>query len=349
MASVNNHETRISNLENMYRKQIQIDGDANTYYPVDILLDRRDNGYDNLLVINRSLGEKCCPTYDGNHDNKTSSMTLTLECRLGGWDGNGNRCYVKNLIQSYANLVADIYINNSAYTGIVVWLRGGGTVYNIKCDCGFTATIRYNSVNLGSSTYPVNVAPKTNVKTYDDLLLSGCSSKIIGVNSLISGYLKSSGDIRGNKVYNAVWNDYAEYFPKGEDTEPGDIIALDINSNKEQYIKANNNSRIVVGVHSDSFGHLIGGEELANYRDNDKKYIPIGLSGRVYVKVKGKVCVGDYIIPSEIDGVGKPYNKETDEFKNVVGYVVESDCREDIRRVKIFISNLFGGGKVWLV
>lgn len=341
MASLNNHETRISNLENMYKKTIQIDGDENTYYPVDILLNRVDNGYDNLLVINRSLGEKCCPTYNGNHSNKTSSMTLTLECRLNGWDGNGNRCYVKNLIQSYANLVADIYINNSAYGGIVIWLRGGGTVYNIKCNCGFTANIRYNSANLGSSSYPVNVAPKTSVKSYDDLLLSGCSSKTIGVNSLISGYLKSSGDIRGNKVYNAVWNDYAEYFPKGEETEAGDIVALDTTSSKEQYIKADCNSKRVVGVHSDTYGHLIGGDEIANgdyITENNKKYIPIGLAGRVYVKVKGKVKLGDYIVPSDEKGIGRTYNKDIDDRDLIIGYLVEADEHEDVRRLKMFIN-----------
>lgn len=67
-------------------------------------------------------------------------------------------------------------------------------------------------------------------------------------------------EIRGEKVYNTVWNDYAEFFERGCETEPGDIIALDETSNKEVYIKASKNSKVIVGVHSDTFGHLIGGK-----------------------------------------------------------------------------------------
>ena len=47
----------------------------------------------------------------------------------------------------------------------------------------------------------------------------------------------SGNDITGNRVFNAVWNDYAELFPRGEETSPGDIIVLDMNSDKEQYVK----------------------------------------------------------------------------------------------------------------
>lgn len=148
--------------------------------------------------------------------------------------------------------------------------------------------------------------------------------------------------LQGDVITNAVWNDYAEYFPKGEDTEPGDIVALDTTSAKEQYIKADCNSKRVVGVHSDTYGHLIGGDEIPNgdhIIENNKKYIPIGLSGRVYVKVKGKVKLGDYIVPSNEKGIGRALDEDAEPLKNIVGYVVETDNRTDIRRVKIFITN----------
>ena len=147
---------------------------------------------------------------------------------------------------------------------------------------------------------------------------------------------------QGEVITNACWNDYAEYFPKGEDTEPGDIVALDTTSAKEQYIKADCNSKRVVGVHSDTYGHLIGGDEISNgdyITENNKKYIPIGLAGRVYVKVKGKVKLGDYIVPSNEKGIGRALNEDIESLKNIVGYVVEADNRTDIRRVKIFITN----------
>lgn len=152
--------------------------------------------------------------------------------------------------------------------------------------------------------------------------------------------------LNGDKITGAVWNDYAEYFPKGEETNAGDIIALDINSNKEQYVKADCNSKRVVGVHSDSYGHILGGDDVEYSKDffeeNNKKYIPIGLAGRVYVKVKGKVNIGDYIVPSDEKGIGRVLNEDTEPLKNIVGYVVEADNRTDLRRVKIFITG--GGG-----
>lgn len=151
-------------------------------------------------------------------------------------------------------------------------------------------------------------------------------------NSLVTDY------IHGNKVYNAVWNDYAELFERGEQTEAGDIIALDTLSPTEQYIKADSSSKRVIGVHSDTYGHLIGGEQLENFEDNLKKFIPIGLAGRVNVKVKGKVELGDYIVPSDEKGIGRAYNKDTDDRDLIIGYLVEADEHEDVRHLKMFIN-----------
>lgn len=154
----------------------------------------------------------------------------------------------------------------------------------------------------------------------------------------LSGSLTVTGNLNAGKVYNAVWNDYAELFEKGEETEPGDIICLDILSDKEQYIKADSSSKRVIGVHSDTYGHLIGGEKLNNYEDNFEKFIPIGLAGRVNVKVKGKVELGDYIVPSEEKGIGRVYNEDIDDRDLIIGYLVETDNREDVRRLKMFIN-----------
>ena len=154
----------------------------------------------------------------------------------------------------------------------------------------------------------------------------------------ITGDLTVDGTITATQVYNAVWNDYAELFEKGEETEPGDIIALDELAPVEQYIKADSSSKRVIGVHSDTYGHLIGGEQLENFEDNFKKFIPIGLAGRVNVKVKGKVELGDYIVPSEEKGIGRAYNKDIDDRDLIIGYLVEADEREDVRRLKMFIN-----------
>ena len=159
-----------------------------------------------------------------------------------------------------------------------------------------------------------------------------------------TGNITADGDITGARVWNAVWNDYAEFFPRGEKTEEGDIIMLDHTNEKEQYVKAvKNGSEFirVVGVHSESFGHIIGGELPVGgkdmYTSNIKKYIPIGLTGRVPCKVVGQVFKGAKIVPSDIPGVGRVYDEKIDSIDDVVGYLVEADNRTDTRLLKIKI------------
>lgn len=133
----------------------------------------------------------------------------------------------------------------------------------------------------------------------------------------ISGGLGVGGSVYADKVYNAVWNDYAELFPRGEETDPGDIIALDETAEEEKYIKAIKGHKALVGVHSDEYGHLIGGENCS-IEENLQKYIPVGLAGRVWVKVHDEPSLGDYITTSEIPGVGEKTNNRN----QAIGIVV---------------------------
>ena len=154
--------------------------------------------------------------------------------------------------------------------------------------------------------------------------------------------IDNSGGAHFNAVYNAVYNDYAEFFPRGEATEPGDIVALDLSSDHESYIKATATSKIVAGVHSDEYAMLIGGDKAGDGEDYVKKnlinFIPVSLAGRVMCKVTGPVHRGDTIIVSDIPGVGIATDDESIPHKRVVGYVVEDDDQTDIRRVKIRVK-----------
>ena len=163
------------------------------------------------------------------------------------------------------------------------------------------------------------------------------TSRIIEVSS---GTITIDGKLTADTVYNAVWNDYAEFFPRGEETEPGDIIALDISSDEEKYVKATKDSILIVGSHSNTFGHLIGGENPPDGQDfveyNLPKFIPVGLAGRVNVKFKGKSKKGYPVTISDVPGVA-----ELCDFKEskIIGYVVEdtNPDSENVRLVKIFI------------
>lgn len=148
----------------------------------------------------------------------------------------------------------------------------------------------------------------------------------------------ATNDITGRRVYQAVYNDYAEFFPRGESTEPGDIIALDAHSSREQYVKAVAGDRIV-GVHSDEFAHLIGGDPAADGEDffsaNLPKYIPVGLCGRCRVKALGAVHKGDYIVPStSYPGVGIAVQSVAVP-PDAIGFAVEDSDDPGIHRVRV--------------
>lgn len=147
----------------------------------------------------------------------------------------------------------------------------------------------------------------------------------------VNGNITATGDITGSRVFNAVYNDYAEWFERGEETEAGDIIALS-EGNNELYKKATCKDKVIVGVHSEEFAHIIGGNGDGN---DEKAFIPIGLVGRSHVKVKGKVDKGDYIVPSDVAGVGVATKTRT---HKTIGQAVEASDDDGIKKIRVILG-----------
>lgn len=161
------------------------------------------------------------------------------------------------------------------------------------------------------------------------------------VSTDASGNVVLTGTLTATQVFNAVYNDYAEFFPRGGKTERGDIIACDETSTREQYVKATDKSQCVVGVHSEEFAQIIGGLQVEEGKGvmetNIRQFIPVAMAGRVHVKYFGKAIVGTKVVPSEIPGVGRAW-QEGDSLDHVVGRIVEPDTRQDVRLVKILVG-----------
>lgn len=159
-------------------------------------------------------------------------------------------------------------------------------------------------------------------------------------STTVFGDMNVNGNVNANKIFNAVYNDYAEWFERGSYTEPGDIITLNTNSKTENYIKGQKGMP-VVGIHSDVYAMCIGGKKLANMDDNIKYYIPVSLSGRVPVKVKGSVNIGDVIILSDTNGVGIAADENTnaiDLIKCSVGIALESKTTNEVSLIKVKVK-----------
>ena len=144
--------------------------------------------------------------------------------------------------------------------------------------------------------------------------------------------LNYNGYLYATKVFNSVYNDYAEYFEKSNgEFEAGDVIAADEETGK--YRKSIGEfDNTVVGVFSDDFAHCIGGNGDGN---DDQNFIPVGLAGRVKVKVIGSVKVGDLLVSSSIDGVAMSGDKSG----CVIGKALESSSDIKIKKIKMLILN----------
>lgn len=192
----------------------------------------------------------------------------------------------------------------------------------------------------------------TNVATignYDNALHLGVcnssesSNKLTNKITISSSAASTDLTFTASKIYNAVWNDYAELFERGSKTEAGDIVMLDLDSDKEQYCLAVRGKGPIVGVHSDTYAQLIGGEqvpegsEIDHYAYNAPKFIPIGLAGRVNVKVTGDIKKGQKICLSETPGIGRAVINGFDS-DYVVGIACEDHSGNEIDRIKMFIK-----------
>ena len=140
--------------------------------------------------------------------------------------------------------------------------------------------------------------------------------------------------IRANKIYGAVWNDYAEWFEKEnvkDKFEVGDICSW----YKNGVILSPPNDINVVGVVSNTYGHILGGNPLADMEENHKNFVPIGLVGRVKVKVIGEVNRGDLIV-SAGSGIGQVNNEAS--IGHVIGKALESSNDKNVKLITVLIK-----------
>lgn len=143
----------------------------------------------------------------------------------------------------------------------------------------------------------------------------------------VAGNIESKGTINGARVFNATYQDLAEAYIPGEELEAGDVV--EIREDGKVY-KSTLFSNAVVGVVSDQYATCFGAtpKEL----ESGEK-IAIGLIGKVSVKIKGSINIGDKVGIS-YNGVGVRSNGS---LVNVVGKALESNNDEDVKTVLCLI------------
>lgn len=100
--------------------------------------------------------------------------------------------------------------------------------------------------------------------------------------------LDVDGNISATKVFNAVWNDLAEFrtVKAGEEKIPGKVYV----ATEDGLVLASKKAQQgTIGVYSDTYGYALGGKE-------SKNMIPIGISGWVLAYVDKKYPIGTALV-----------------------------------------------------
>ena len=141
--------------------------------------------------------------------------------------------------------------------------------------------------------------------------------------------LNYNGYLYATRVYNAVWNDLAEFMQTASYSEAGDVMVMTSDGVKKSSRRA---QKAVVGVHSDTFGYALGAEDQENKT-------PIGLTGRVNVKVREPLEIGDLLVSDEDGFASKATSSEELIPGIVIGKVMEDKNNSMVSRVSMLILN----------
>ena len=146
--------------------------------------------------------------------------------------------------------------------------NGGNTdELKIYIDNADAATLNSAKTYSDNNFLKLSGGTVTGVTTFSNTTAS--SSTTTGAVK-ISGGLGVAGDIYANKVYGAVWNDYAECRESNEFIDAGYVVK----ENGDDTLSLAD-GRLIYGcsIVSDTFGFMIG--------ETDKAHTPIAVSGRV--------------------------------------------------------------------
>nr|DAR14618.1 MAG TPA: Receptor recognition protein, Long tail, Helical sandwich, Tail fiber [Caudoviricetes sp.] len=188
---------------------INVEGDANTYYPVVITIDGTKT-WNSRISIHKNLGSRT-PSYPGNHGNGTSSMWAMYEGRYSGWDGNSGYIVTKYVRQPYANLISKAELAGNSVGALVVYLRGGGCGYTVCTDYRGGINVYYERTEIsGDSNYPVYVEPTTSVGNQGVLNTTGYDyivDKAVRLETpryIFSKPFDGTNNVTGGAKFNAI-------------------------------------------------------------------------------------------------------------------------------------------------
>lgn len=175
--------------------------------------------------------------------------------------------------------------------GVLTFSRGTNDATITKDNNSNTLRTSHNLYVGSTGTGALNAGNTTITGTLDV-----GSSKQCKIDA--SGNINTSGTITGSKVYNAVYNDYAEILrkPKDETIQGGDIVCI-----KEDGLAHKVNSeqdlQTMIGICSDTAGFILGGKDIP-----EDEQVIVGLVGQLWVKTNNTNLHPGMIVTPCADG-----------------------------------------------
>lgn len=271
------------------------------------------------------------------------TVPITLNSKLIA--GSSNTAVINSTTSNdttYLNLYAPNALNTETVLSSLQ-LKGSGAT-TVSATGG---VITINSTNYATSISDAQAAAaKTVYNTYATAGTTDTQYPILGGTKAESGNtqaisysgatISAAGYVRGNKVYGAVWNDYAEYRQTHHKVRPGQCVY-----EKGDGSLAISYERMMPGANivSDTFGFAIG--------ETDNCKTPLAVSGRVLAypyEPKEEYKAGDAVCSGPNGTISKMTRAEIRDYpERIVGTVSE------IPTYEVWGSgNVKVNGRIWI-
>lgn len=221
--------------------------------------------------------------------------------------------------------LVDLTQNFARYTGAL-----GGPVKPI------TGQLWYDSANV---SIKLNTSPNSTA-TWKTVAVSDSGVNVVfgsvTTANLTTGSSSVAGTITGNWTLtagsrlNATYADLAERFEADEKYDYGTVVEL--GGDKEVTISTNELSENIFGVISGTAGYLMN-----SGAGSDETHPPIAMTGRVQVKVTGKVKKGDRLV-SAGNGYARAAKQGEATSFNTVGRALENKLSDGEGKVLAAVS-----------
>jgi len=264
--------------------------------------------------------------------NGSSNVTITAQVL-----DNSHNHTIANVTGLQAAL--DSVLNTSDLHDMLLTIDGAGSAIDADLLDGLHGSYYLNASNLNAGTIPADRGVLAGSSAYSFLRYTGLDNVAGGLNGgstapTGTNRLNYSGYFYATRVYNAVYNDFAECFNTSVKYQTSKNRIVEFINGKAQL--ANPNSDAVIGVVSDSYGYILNGDEADIIAG---RKVPVGMAGTVMVDAEYTaresdmgcfVCAG-FNGKARVIPKGEAYKYEG----KIVGKVIDIDYNKNQYKIII--------------